>query len=319
MSSQLSNVLSDIWDEEVKWYQAEFEVEEPWDIPTDQLEECSYKGLRRVQDLRRIQETLIDNLQAEVADLTHASVNHKHEVIANATLRKACEKLKKDNKELKEELADMVEQDHQSYSVRRDEELKEHGVDNMEEIDELREHIEEIENQDPTKEEARLLETMRKGFMAEIMELKEEIEGWKTARCDDIREAKGEVQEELDELKEEKRLMEHGIASLNRVAALNKAEIEKLTTEKLMSEKRFENTFESLCEAQDILADQSLYECGKCKKWADGEYKEDTGEYRGYDCVEDEDEDEGLCAECGLIHVAETEGRCPSYVAGDHE
>ena len=49
--SYVSQELSDLFNEESKWYRAEYEVDgDPDDIKTEDLNDCHYKSLRLVQD-----------------------------------------------------------------------------------------------------------------------------------------------------------------------------------------------------------------------------------------------------------------------------
>lgn len=86
------------------------------------------------------------------------------------------------------------------------------------------------EEQDPTPEEARLLETMRKGFMGEIEELKkenEELKVWVKGEKEELEWCDEEIKELNKELEEKEGRWEVGQAIAENVIANLKEKLEQ--------------------------------------------------------------------------------------------
>jgi hypothetical protein len=79
-------------EDEVKYYQETFGVKEPWKIPTHELEDCSYKDIRRIDDEFRELREDNDKLHWDgvwaVEDMTKRVKQHEKVKETNTDLRK---------------------------------------------------------------------------------------------------------------------------------------------------------------------------------------------------------------------------------------
>jgi hypothetical protein len=139
-------------EDEVEYYQETFGVKEPWKIPTDKLEDCSYKDIRRIDDEFR-------------------------------ELKKENEKLKKKASEV--ELANFCEKQELSDKIETLQEVMTHSD---KEIKNLRKKIKILGVDLKTSQE--MIEGLKNGQFQILTEKKELIEGHKVI-YDALRAAEG--------------------------------------------------------------------------------------------------------------------------------
>jgi hypothetical protein len=99
-------------EEEIEFYKTTFGVSEPWNIPTDKLEDCDYKDLRLLDDKFKEMESEIEELKKENSELKFNGGfcgDYETSPCANAMTARFKDQLIKD---LKSEL-DMINRIHE--------------------------------------------------------------------------------------------------------------------------------------------------------------------------------------------------------------
>ena len=67
--------------EEIEFYQKTFGVSEPWNIPTDKLEDCNYKDLRLLDDKFEEMKNEIENLKEEFKEKDEKGLEEFHDLV----------------------------------------------------------------------------------------------------------------------------------------------------------------------------------------------------------------------------------------------